>query len=398
MSQQLSLNALVVDDSEAMLGVISATLSEFGLICQTTTSPFEALKYLQEDKYFYHVLFIDLNMPKMDGIELINELDQLQYPGKIVIFSALDKKIIDLAGVTTKKHRVNLIGCISKPVTGEKLSPILKKLEAIQIESRRILLSLDEIKEAIKNNNLIPYYQPIINNQSAEVFALEVLSRIARSGKADALPAASFITLAENEGLVQKITQTILGKALDELDDLKAVFGSHLKITINVSPILLFNKNLPELFVNLILSRGFTVKDVIFEITESHAIDDNTQFETLNRLRIKGFCLGLDDYGTGFTNIQQLKSLPYTEIKIDRSLISGIHHDKLSQVIAKSLFDVFDELNVGIVAEGVETEADLDYLNGQTIPLYLQGYIISKPKRLDNILRWYKSWKKINNL
>lgn len=399
MPYNFSLNALVVDDAESMLGVISATLADLGLkSCTTTSSSLTALQWLKDTKNNFHVVFIDLNMPDMDGIELINELDKINFPGGIVIISRLDQKIIDLAGETTKNHRLHLIGCISKPITTEKTKPVLKKLETIQtrIDNTNASFALNEIKDAIKNDWLHPYYQPIINNKSARVFALEVLARITKPGKADAIPAGHFIAVAEAGGLVQKITLTVLEKALDELDILKTTMGSHLKIAINISPVLLYNSQLPDLLSRLISSKGFSVKDVIFEITENHAIDNNIQLETLNRLRIKGFNLGLDDFGTGFTNIQQLKNLPYTEIKIDRSLVYGIHQDKLSQVIANSLFDVFNELHVGIVAEGVETEADLNYLNSQSIPINLQGYIISKPKHRDNILRWHNSWQKLN--
>ncbi len=129
-------------------------------------------------------------------------------------------------------------------------------------------------------------------------------------------------------------------------------------------------------------------------MTESYAVENIDQMETLNRLRIHGFGLALDDYGTGYTNIQQLKSLPYTEIKIDRSLIYNICNDKLSQVVAQALFDIFEELNVSIVTEGVELATDLDYLNALNVPIKLQGFIISRPKEVNSICRWHRNWKK----
>lgn len=193
------------------------------------------------------------------------------------------------------------------------------------------------------------------------------------------------------------MTLSLFAKALDEFPEIVSEFGDDCRLSLNISPLLLSNRKLPEKLKQILRDRGLDAGQIILEITEGLAIENRDQFETINRLRIQGFDLALDDYGTGFTNIQQLKSLPYTEIKIDRSLVYGISQDKLSQVVANSLFDIFNELNVNIVAEGVENAEDLNYLNELPIPINLQGYIISKPKALDNILRWHRSWQKILN-
>ena len=146
--------------------------------------------------------------------------------------------------------------------------------------------------------------------------------------------------------------------------------------------------------MDLLTRRDTLPNSLVLEITESIAVESPTQLETLGRLRIKGFELALDDFGTGFTNIQQLKSLPFNEIKLDRSLICNIANDHLSQVVAQSLFNIFEQLDAEVVAEGIDNADDLNYLNAQPIPLLLQGYIISKPKDVNDICRWHHSWKK----
>lgn len=392
------LNVVAVDDMQSMLDVTVNILKLLGLkSCKTFTSAKSALKFIRETNKTIHLVITDLNMPEMDGIEFTKQLGKINYPGGIVILSSLDQKILDLAGETTRQHRANLIGCLNKPLTEKELIPVLNKIETFHSVYTKLQKSLEveEIQEAIKNQWLVPYYQPIVNNKTSAVFAIEVLARINKPGTTNTITAGYFIDTAEKSFLIEQITLQIFELALQEYPLIQKQLGNKCKLAMNISPVLLHNEYLPEILSQLVSKHNFNPDNIIIEITEGYAIEHTVQFEAIGRLRIKGFHLGLDDYGTGYTNVQQLKTLPYTEIKIDRSLIYGIHHDKLSQVISNSLFEVFRELNVEIVAEGIEDAEDLEYMNNVNIPVNLQGYIISKPKPLDGLLRWHNSWKNV---
>ena len=117
----------------------------------------------------------------------------------------------------------------------------------------------------------------------------------------------------------------------------------------------------------------------------------------MNRLRIRGFDISLDDFGTGFTNIQQLKSLPFTEIKIDRSLITHVESDRFSQVLIDSLIDIAQNQQLDIVAEGIERIEELQYLDRYKHSLLMQGFLISKPKPLTDLVGWIHSWQRMIN-
>lgn len=198
-----ALNVLVVDDSRAMLGVISEILKELGVkSCSVVTTGEEAIQLIKRGDAPFHVLFVDLNMPGMDGMELIHELAKLEYAGGIVILSNLDNKILQLAGEITKKHRVHLIGCLSKPITQQNVAPTLQKLKTLHrvTESRHQSLDVDEVQKAIQQKWIAPYYQPLVNNRSGEVYCLEVLARIIRPGERNAIAAGQFIETAEQEG------------------------------------------------------------------------------------------------------------------------------------------------------------------------------------------------------
>ena len=394
----MSINTLVVDDSKSMLAVMSALLGDLGVTsCQCVDSGKDALELIKEHGSSFQLIFVDLNMPGMDGMELVRLLSKEGFLGGIVILSELDDKIVQLAADVLLERRTHLIGCLSKPVTEEKLSSILQKHQSMNRKAKLEtlnLLSIEQIDSAITDGRVIPYYQPKVDNQTGKVDSLEILVRISLPDELDAVLAGRFIDTAERNGLIEPLTLCIIRKVMKDLPSILSEFGEDCRLSLNISALMLNNEKLPTKLVKLLNKHGFSANNFIIEVTESYAVENTAQLETLNRLRIKGFGLSLDDYGTGYTNIQQLKKLPYTEIKIDRSLIYNISRDKLSQVVAQALFDIFDELHVDIVTEGVELVSDLDYLNALEIPIKLQGYIISKPKIVDSICRWHRNWKK----
>ncbi len=394
----MPINCLVVDDSKSILNVMSALLTGLGVSsCQCVGSGSEALELIKKQGASYQLIFVDLNMPEMDGMELIRLLSKEGFLGGVVILSQLDTKIIQLASDVLLERRTHLIGCISKPITEEKLSVILKKLRSMNHKVRPDdpdFLTVAQIDAAISDNRIIPYYQPKVDNQTGEVDGLEILVRISLPDELDAVLAGRFIDTAEKNNLIEPLTLSTLRQVMKDLPMILEEFGEDCRLSLNISALMLNNEKLPLKLVRLLENNGFSSKNFNIEVTESYAVENIDQMETLNRLRIHGFGLALDDYGTGYTNIQQLKSLPYTEIKIDRSLIYNICNDKLSQVVAQALFDIFEELNVSIVTEGVELAADLDYLNALNVPIKLQGFIISRPKEVNSICRWHRNWKK----
>ena len=392
------IKTLIVDDSRAMLEVAQATLQEVSIAeVFTATSGEEALSALHNASPPFDLIFIDLNMPGMDGIELIRNLHQRRYEGGTVILSALDEKTLQLAEHVTLSMRIRLLSCISKPITTEKVETILHKMKTMRTIYRDHFSQLNEseINNALNRNQLTPYYQPKVSNADGKVMGLEVLARINSPLQTNAITPDQFIQVAEKLDLIEVITYNLMDQVLTDLPQFHQVFGPNCQISINLSPSSLHHSNLPEQLLALTERHNISPKQITLEITENIAIEDPEQLATLSRLKIKGFELALDDFGTGFTNIQQLTSLPYNEIKLDRSLIFNIANDRLSQVIMQSLLNIFQEFNTVIVAEGIDNEADLNYLNALPMPIQLQGYILSKPKAVDEICRWHRSWQQM---
>jgi len=390
-------NILVVDDSKAILIVMKAIFNELEMPEVTTClSAVTALEKVKPDINFYDAIFTDLNMPEMDGMELIRNLGEIGYCGAIVIISEMDPKIISLAADLAKQHNVHLIGNLTKPVQLNQVNTLLAKIA--QLNSHTLVkerpITKAKLISALKNNEITPYYQPKININNNQIQSVEVLARIVSNKNERVILPSRFISLAEQCDLINDITFTLFEKACSDLKQLKEQLGESLKLSFNMSPCQLNDLNCPNKLLLLLQKYGVLPSDVVVEITEQHALSSYTQLETLNRFRIFGFGISLDDFGTGFTNINQLKQLPFTEVKIDRSFISHIETDKFSQVVVSSLINMTNQEQLQLVAEGVERPEELAYLKHYQTDLTIQGFLFSCPKAKAEFISWAQHWIK----
>ena len=389
-------NILVVDGSKAILIVMEAILNELGMSDTITTclSAKEALDKVKKDINYFDAIFTDLNMPEMDGMELIRHLGGLNYQGGIIIVSEMDHKVISLAANLAKQHNAHLIGNITKPVQLSQVSKLLIKVA--QLNSHTLLkepsISEKELIEALENDEITPFYQPKINADSNRIESVEVLSRIVSSKNGNVILPNRFISVAEQHNLINQITFSLFEKATSEFINIKAQLGHDFKMAFNLSPTQLDDLNCPNKLLLILELNQLTPSNIIIEITEQHALSSLTQLETLNRLRMHGFGVSLDDFGVGFTNINQLRNLPFTEVKIDRSLISHIETDLFSQVVVSSLFNITSKDHLDLVAEGVERPEELAYLRHYKRNLAIQGFLFSCPKPQSEFISWAKDW------
>ncbi|GAA78810.1 EAL domain-containing protein [Pseudoalteromonas sp. BSi20495] len=389
-------NILVVDDSKAILIIMEAILSELDMSEKVVTclSAAEALEKVANDINRFDAVFTDLNMPEMDGMELIRHLGALNYQGGIIIVSEMDHKVISLAADLAKQHNAHLIGNIPKPVQLSQMRKLLTKVAKLNCHTllRESLISKSELIKALKNDEVTPFYQPKVNAINNKIESVEILARIVSSKDGSIILPNRFISLAEQYNLINQITFSLFEKATSEFSNIKAQLGHDFKMAFNLSPIQLDDLNCPNKLLLILELNQLTPSNIIIEITEQHALSSLAQLETLNRLRMHGFGVSLDDFGVGFTNINQLRNLPFTEIKIDRSLISNIETDLFSQVIVSSLVNITNKEHLDLVAEGVERPEELAYLKHYKKDLTIQGFLYSSPKPKNEFIDWAKNW------
>ncbi|MBQ4838175.1 MULTISPECIES: EAL domain-containing response regulator [Pseudoalteromonas] len=391
---------LVVDDSHAILVVMQAILSELDIEHVTAVdSAAKALEKIRQSPYPYDAIFTDLNMPEMDGMEFIRHLGEIHYPGGIIIISEMENRIIDLAANLARQHCTHLIGNIAKPVQLIDVERNLKKLDSFvgTEEEYEQPITEEKLLEAISQHEITPFYQPKVHRGTKQIKSIEVLARIVSKEHGQVMLPKRFIGVAEDLDLINLLTFQLFEKAATEFQLIRNELNYPFKLAFNLSPIQLNDTSCPDKLALILELNRLKPQEVIVEITEHQPIVTSLQLETINRLRLRGFDLALDDFGTGFTNIHQLKTLPFTEIKIDRSLITYIESDRFSQVLVDSLIDIAQNEQLDIVAEGIERIEELQYLERYKFSLLMQGYLISRPKALSEFVRWIHSWERMIN-
>jgi EAL domain-containing protein (putative c-di-GMP-specific phosphodiesterase class I) len=238
-----------------------------------------------------------------------------------------------------------------------------------------------------------------VNRATQRVESLEVLARIVSEQHGVTVLPARFINMADklDLDLINLVTFQLFEKATAEYETLKDELPHPCKLAFNLSPIQLDDINCPDKLELLLQLNHLTPADIILEITEQTPLTSANQLETLNRLRMRNFEISLDDFGTGFTNLSQLKSLPFTEIKIDRSIVTHIESDYFSQIVTKSIVDLAIKEDFKVVAEGIERIEELQYLERYKHDLLMQGVLISRPKAKHDLIQWIHSWLRMTN-
>lgn len=398
--QNSETRVLIVDDSPAILMVMQAIMSELNVASVTTfNSAVDALGTLKKRLHEFDVIFTDLNMPEMDGMEFIRQLGQLRFKGGVVIISEMAPKIIELAASLARHHNTHLLGNITKPIQLSEVDRILSKLKLFiePTEQASQAITEDMLLNAISNSEITPFYQPKINRASKRIASIEVLARIVTNDSGHTILPARFIGVAEDLDLINLITFQLFEKATEDFKEIRQTLHSEVKLAFNLSPMQLDDYGCPDKLALILELNHLKPENIILEITEHQLLNRPLQLETLNRLRMRGFDISLDDYGTGFTNVQQLKTLPLNEIKLDRSLISHIDSDRFSQVIVDGLVDIAQNENIVLVAEGIERIEELNYLERYKNTILMQGFLITRPKPKREFLRWALSWLRMIN-
>jgi EAL domain-containing protein (putative c-di-GMP-specific phosphodiesterase class I) len=246
-----------------------------------------------------------------------------------------------------------------------------------------------EIAAAISGQQFVAYFQPKIRLSNGIINGVEALVRWNHPNKGMIFP-NDFIALAEEHGLIHEITLQMLHMSLDWLKYWQS-HGLNLSVAINLSAGALADLSLVEQIGNQVAAAGIEPKRIILEITETAVMADvAVSLTTLARLRLHGFGLSIDDYGTGFSSMQQLARIPFTELKIDRSFVDGASENLQLENIVSIAIDTAKKLGLSSVAEGIETEADWHVVRRLDCDV-AQGYLVAKPMPGDALIEWIKN-------
>lgn len=248
-----------------------------------------------------------------------------------------------------------------------------------------------DLKSAIQANQLALYLQPKINMQTKQGYAAEALVRWIHPEKGLIFP-DQFIPFAEQTGLIHGITLWMIEEACRTHVALRKK-GIKLTIAVNISTRDLIGSDFPEKITHIFKRHNVTYEAISLEITESSIMDDPVRAEaTLQRLAHMGIKLAIDDFGTGYSSLGYLKRLPVQELKIDKSFVMNMIKDENDTIIVRSTVDLGHNLNLKVVAEGIESIEVWNLLSDMGCD-YGQGYYMSKPIPAKDYEEWLEKWQ-----
>lgn len=247
-----------------------------------------------------------------------------------------------------------------------------------------------DLKDALEENQLKLYYQPIVEFQTGLLAGFEALIRWDSPDRGMVRPDI-FMGIAEETSLIVPIGQWVAKQAIKDFRYLKEVFAKNsvkrrpLFISINIAGKQLKDPNLFPILSKVAKKEGISPKEIKLEITERILVERESALEWIKRCRKKGFSIALDDFGTGYSSLSYLAQLEVNCIKIDKSFIDKMLTDKKTLSIVEALVNLSKTLEMTVIAEGIETPQQRDLLKKIGCN-YMQGYLLSRPLPRDQVI------------
>ena len=336
----------------------------------------EALACLKKSDF--DLVLTDLLMPGMDGVQFIQGLAALPSPPALAIMSAASRRMLMGASLVASNLQVKVIGLISKPVNAAALRCLTDQLLALrQVAPRESMPGIDRqaILRALDNGELQAWFQPKKALINGLIVSAEALVRWIHPEHGLLLPGIFLPALVAFD-----LEEQLLWRVLEQAMLAQAAWrqkGYDIPVSINLPTHLLNSHDLPDRILTFVLQHQGIPGRICFELMECSVPDDISNFYAgACRLRIKGFDLSQDDFGKGYSSYMNLVSAPFTELKIDRTLVRGYNdNEELTQALT-SIVTLGLQLGLTVVAEGVETAQELALLRkiGCT---QVQGFLIS---------------------
>jgi len=240
------------------------------------------------------------------------------------------------------------------------------------------LLIEGELKNAIEQGLLVLHFQPQMDIKSGNLVGIEALVRWQHPEKG-LIPPDDFIPVAETTGLIVALGEWVLYSACRSIRNMETAGLPSVKLAVNLSPRQFQDPNLIDMIQNVLDKTGFKPIQLELEITETMLMNNlSYAIDVLNEIKALGIAVSIDDFGTGYSSLSYLKRLPIDALKVDRSFIKDIPEDKDDMEITAAIIAMAHKLKLGVVAEGIETDAQWEFLKKNKCNVG-QGYLFSKP-------------------
>ena len=384
----ISQTLYIIDDDKQTVSLLAeyAQLLEHQAITYTMAESFFAEVDSIDDN---SIIILDLNMPEMDGIEVMRLMVKKNIKLPLILISGYDSGVLHSAEQLAKAYSLEIIGTITKPFMFSDFKNIIQKytkIERRQVPRSDLSIRKSELEKAIRQKELVLYYQPQINMQTGIMTGVEALVRWQHPQFGLIYPHL-FIALAETSGLIEGLTEQVIKQAVEQTLSWKSE-DMEIHVSINISAENITSLSLPEQLTRMLQHHTVDPSSITLEVTENALMGKLvTSLDILTRLRMKGIALSIDDFGTGYSSLSQLYRMPFTELKVDQSFVANMTIDEEAYGIVKTCIMLGHELNMKVVAEGVENAETLSLLKKMGCDI-AQGYHIARPMPADDLVPW----------
>jgi diguanylate cyclase (GGDEF)-like protein/PAS domain S-box-containing protein len=264
--------------------------------------------------------------------------------------------------------------------------------ETMDTEARQRAAIISALRKAIERNEFRLMYQPRMSLADGSITGVEALLRWRSAELGDISPAV-FVPLAEESGLILSMGEWVLRAACQQLRDWRKLGLTQISVGINVSVLQLLRGSLCDFLQEQLRANNLPAERIELEVTESMVMQNAQQATAvLNELRALGVSLAIDDFGTGYSSLVYLKRLPIDTLKIDKEFIDDLTRDPDDEAITSTIITKGHSIGLNVIAEGVETEAQLNFLRDHGCD-EIQGHWLSRPIEPDHCLAFIRGWQ-----
>lgn len=369
----------VLDDDAAVRSLARRIGEGCGFRTEAFSLPGDFLAAVAEDRP--ELIILDIMLGETGWIAVLEALSRLRCTTPVIVASSLDARLLGSAVRIGAKLGLTMLAPLRKPAGPAELSAVIAAAA-----SNRLPICAAELDDAIAAGQVVPHYQPKIRVADRQPIGAEALVRWEHPSRGTLGPAA-FLPLAEKGAAILPLTDIMVERAAADCVAWRAA-GHDVSVAVNIPARCLAEPGFADRAAALAAKAGADPAALTFEITETAAMADAPAVTAaLARLSRLGFPLSMDDFGTGCSSLAELHRMPFDELKIDRSFISGLLRDREAMVITRAVIGMARTLGLRSVAEGVESEDVLAALGDMGCD-EAQGFLIGRPMPPARFLAW----------
>lgn len=371
---------LIVDDHPFQLAYLRELFGRAGVSdLHVASNGKEALQMLERESF--SLILSDLMMPELDGVQLIQRLAEWKNCPPVALMTAMPHRMLKNVVGVARALGIDIVDQVTKPATPEAIQRLLGRLDTARDSGRRRMkrspraYRREQIELALSAGQIQAWFQPKLHLSSGRVIAAEALARWCHPLEGVLMP-GEFLDALEQADLEEELLFHMLEQVVRTQISWQSR-GRRIKVSLNLPGHLLDILDLPDRLYSRVRELGGWPSALVLELTESSTTSLPSSFHAAAcRLRMMGFGLSLDDFGKGYSSFSNLFGAPFTEIKIDRSLVSESVGDPACASALANMIGLAEQLGMEVVAEGVEDRQQLSLMRELECD-FVQGFLIA---------------------